>query len=662
MRFKAVSINILLLITSFTELIAVDPPESKRLRGRITDLTSPIVEDDWKHHTIGNFWNRVTNFNYVGDDAYEGRTPSGDYPGGSGNSYLYRGTLWLSGFADGIFHSSQGSDHEFSPLDSVILYTGDDAVRGEQETYTKYYDVYTPLAENHTPLGLEITERTFAWSASFADDFIIHEYSIKNVGIDSDGDHYPDIERDITDFYFTVRLDADVSKLPDWGAEDVYSNIDDYVMSDGTNFDWLETIEQMAGVDHGLSEEDKDSSMMFMWDGDNRHQNAENGQPDDFGNPGVDGTLQSPGFIGLKVLKTEPVMPKHSFHVNHISNDPASDQEAWSRMISDPSFENIFEMGYPAYDYRGLFTVGPLDILRSGDSVIVTIAYGVGSDPARGSTYSLVDLFNIMNTAQWIVDNNYNLDISAMVPAAPEVTAEELIVNGVVTGIGVTWNDLAISHENFQGYKIWRGDSRTITGEIDWEPLGAGIYDIDGTWPPPSGTAAGSYQLVDAPVSNGFDYYYSVQVYTDTIKDPINLGPVFTSILDKNSFKVIAPANAIADNLNSVKVVPNPYIGSARWNNNLPSDTFPWQHRMQFTNLPSDAVVKIYSLDGDFIDEVHSGYGVRSGDDLLADTKKSVAEWDLITRNNQEAAPGIYMFIVDSQSLGQKVGKFVIIR
>jgi hypothetical protein len=72
--------------------------------------------------------------------------------------------------------------------------------------------------------------------------------------------------------------------------------------------------------------------------------------------------------------------------------------------------------------------------------------------------------------------------------------------------------------------------------------------------------------------------------------------------------------------------------------------------------------VKIYSLDGDFIDEVQSGYGVRSGDDLLADTKKSVAEWDLITRNNQEAAPGIYMFIVDSQSLGQKVGKFVIIR
>jgi hypothetical protein len=40
----------------------------------------------------------------------------------------------------------------------------------------------------------------------------------------------------------------------------------------------------------------------------------------------------------------------------------------------------------------------------------------------------------------------------------------------------------------------------------------------------------------------------------------------------------------------------------------------------------------------------------------------SVAEWDLITHNNQEAAPGIYMYVVDSPSAGQTVGKFVIIR
>ena len=40
----------------------------------------------------------------------------------------------------------------------------------------------------------------------------------------------------------------------------------------------------------------------------------------------------------------------------------------------------------------------------------------------------------------------------------------------------------------------------------------------------------------------------------------------------------------------------------------------------------------------------------------------SVAEWDLITRNNQDAAPGIYIYVVDSPSAGTKTGKFVIIR
>jgi hypothetical protein len=53
---------------------------------------------------------------------------------------------------------------------------------------------------------------------------------------------------------------------------------------------------------------------------------------------------------------------------------------------------------------------------------------------------------------------------------------------------------------------------------------------------------------------------------------------------------------------------------------------------------------------------------VRKTDDFLGTGSHSVAEWDLITRNNQEAAPGIYMYIVDSPSAGQKIDKFVIVR
>ena len=71
-------------------ILAVDLDKGKTIREPLTksQLEGPIVEDNWKWHKIGTLWNRVTNFSYLGDDAYDSRTPSCDYPGGSGNSYL----------------------------------------------------------------------------------------------------------------------------------------------------------------------------------------------------------------------------------------------------------------------------------------------------------------------------------------------------------------------------------------------------------------------------------------------------------------------------------------------------------------------------------------------------------------------------------------------
>jgi len=102
-------------------------------------------------------------------------------------------------------------------------------------------------------------------------------------------------------------------------------------------------------------------------------------------------------------------------------------------------------------------------------------------------------------------------------------------------------------------------------------------------------------------------------------------------------------------------------VGSAIWNNRIPSSANPWEHRLQFINLPADATIKIFTIDGDFVDEIHAGETVRIGEGY-PDARDSVAEWDLLTRNDQEAAPGIYMYVVDSPSLGTKVGKFVVVR
>lgn len=671
---KFISLSIYLLIC-FTYLYAADKDghNKNQLNKSALILDPPIVENDWKFHKIGTLWTRVTNFGKTGDDAYTDRTPSGDWPGGTGNSYLYRGSPWLTGRINGIIHSTQPEDSEYSPIDSVHIVAN--SQRAERETYTKYYDVKALLASEHTPLGLEVTERTYSWSESFRDDFIIYEYTFKNVGLDSDGDGYPDTPNDITEFYFTYRLDGDVSKLTDWGAEYRFSNQDDHaaVNSNWGILDLYPAWDSTAG--DFFSDEKADSTLIFMWDGDNLDYPAWTGGPeDDAFNPGINGGWQTPGFLGFKILKTEPASFKPSaFHVNHIYNDPATDQESYERMMQPKEFGDGGDGGHPDYsgtmvhpstgkpfpnDYRAVLSLGPIDTLAYGDSVVVTCALGVGADTLNAGVYSLVKLVENMDVAQRIVNENYNLT-AATIPA-PVLEIEEYLENGITKGLRIRWDKSAEDSTTFLGYRIQKSTGRNSDNQFVWQPLGLGSY-IDSvgsqSWPPPvSSDDTTKYEIIDTDIIKGLDYYYSVQ--------SLSVDPIF-GIIESNllgNTQSVIPANPATANLDRVKVVPNPYIGSAKWNNPRPGDSDPWQHRLQFINIPDDASIKIFTLDLDYVAEVKSGTTARVSTDFPAPVNYGVAEWNLITRNDQEAAPGIYIYVVDSPTAGKKAGKFVIVR
>lgn len=627
-------------------------------------LQGPIVEVNWKYHKIGTLWTRVLNNGKTGDDAYQGRTPSCDWPGGSGNSYLYRGSLWLTARVDGEIHSTQPESNEYAPIDSVHFLWN--TSKAEYETYTKYYDVEAPLATGHFPLGLEITERTYSWSESFRDDFIIYEFVIKNVGIDTDGDGYPDTPRDLDEFYFTYRLDGDVSKLTDWAAEYRFSNQDDHA---GVNSSWgiLDLFPGWRDVAGDFLTDDKaDSTLMFMWDGDNPSYPADNGEDDDSFNPGVDGKYQTPGFLGFRILKTIPPSFKPSaFHTNHIYNDPKTDQEAYDRMMAPKEFESDGPSGvlvnpqtgkpFPN-DYRAVLSLGPLDKFKAGDSVVVYAALGVGADTARAGAYSLMELVKIMDVAKQIIDNDFTLQSSAA--HAPNLEVKEILEDGATVGLKIRWDNSPEDSSAFIGYKVWKSKGKNSQGDFNWELMGS-YFDTVGTssWPPPvAEDDSNYYELTDMNIIKGFDYYYSVQSYSD---DPI-FGPSNTN-RDQNRVDIM-PSNLPTNDLSRVTVVPNPYIGSASWNNRRPGDQSPWKHRIQFTNIPRDATIKIFTVDLDFVDEIKAGDLAIKLEDFNAETNYGVAEWDLITRNDQEAAPGIYIYVVDSPTAGRKVGKFVIVR
>ena len=98
-------------------------------------------------------------------------------------------------------------------------------------------------------------------------------------------------------------------------------------------------------------------------------------------------------------------------------------------------------------------------------------------------------------------------------------------------------------------------------------------------------------------------------------------------------------------NLDDILVVPNPYIVRNDWE---PSRDYS---RIAFTHLPDQCTIRIYSLAGDHLLTLHHESATFDGNE----------NWDLLTKNNQKIAAGIYIFHVDSP-YGEKIGKFAVVR
>jgi hypothetical protein len=94
-----------------------------------------------------------------------------------------------------------------------------------------------------------------------------------------------------------------------------------------------------------------------------------------------------------------------------------------------------------------------------------------------------------------------------------------------------------------------------------------------------------------------------------------------------------------------VSVVPNPYRGSAAWEQT-------YFDKIAFMNLPAMCDVEIYTLAGDHVITLeHRSTSGESGTEY----------WDLLSRNDQEVATGLYVFRVVTED-DFVIGKFAIIR
>ncbi|GAB4317933.1 MAG: hypothetical protein Kow0074_06830 [Candidatus Zixiibacteriota bacterium] len=91
-----------------------------------------------------------------------------------------------------------------------------------------------------------------------------------------------------------------------------------------------------------------------------------------------------------------------------------------------------------------------------------------------------------------------------------------------------------------------------------------------------------------------------------------------------------------------------------------PGELDEQDRRIWFINLPHEATIRIYTLDGDLVRTIEHVWPRPSGSRSFTDYSSRTA-WDLVTRNTQAVVSGIYLYRIDSP-IGTQTGKIVIIK
>ncbi|UCC45630.1 MAG: hypothetical protein JSU65_06845 [Candidatus Zixiibacteriota bacterium] len=192
-------------------------------------------------HDIGKLVIGVNNNGTMGaylsssgtQDCFTGEAvPRGEYPKGSGAMYIIAASLWFGAIVgrDTLVSVTYApyEGREFQPdeppLGNMIYRSTVDPTKpefegavSEQDYIAVYTDTFTsgvldlvpnwPDGRPHTPLDIEVTQRSFAWSYSYAEDLVLFDLSIKNIG-----------NQRLRRVYLGVYVDSDVCMEPLWYA------------------------------------------------------------------------------------------------------------------------------------------------------------------------------------------------------------------------------------------------------------------------------------------------------------------------------------------------------------------------------------------------------------------------------------------------------------
>jgi hypothetical protein len=649
------------------------------------------IQDDInnKYTNVGNIQMTVTNYGTIGK-GYCGTQPSCMYPKGSGIENIWLGGLWFGGIKDGQVHVTTGAidvsnankqeGFEFTNgAGSIILERSslitspfyDPKAVSHQDFVCEFFDTITTGMQNHSPIGIKVLLESYTYNLNFANSFVILNYKIVNIG-------YNGNTSQIDSIYVGLWKDCVVRN----------QNVSPGCSGVGTSY-----------YSHGATGFIDTMRMEYTYDYD--------------GDPGY-----TDMYCGIKLLGAYPKKlldtVKAKFTIWQFKNtsdpvyfSPTTDEQKYSKLkgflapgtVIDTNRINYLRL-HPA-NRVSLISYGPykktdgspfslryqLDTLNVVFSVVC--AKKNGTDPASMDTeFQKQILYKNAGWAQRAYDNGYKL------PSPPDIPITRAEVDEHNVTLWWTNNaeysvDPISGNRDFEGYRIYRTNAGAdLTNNFDLSTALKLIGDFDSsgnaysnntgfkfikysdTDPKMfSGDTNKYWYRFDFPNQlNGFQYIYSVSSYDKG--DPAQGLESLESSLLSNVKRIVVGTTPKDNSSAEIGVYPNPYYGSAIWDGSGTQKEV--LRKIYFFNLPSKCDISIWTLSGDLVQTLHHDANTYNGSDIqwfktYSDGSQKFAggehAWDLISKDNQAIATGLYLFTVKDATTGDiKKGKFLIVK
>jgi len=119
----------------------------------------------------------------------------------------------------------------------------------------------------------------------------------------------------------------------------------------------------------------------------------------------------------------------------------------------------------------------------------------------------------------------------------------------------------------------------------------------------------------------------------------------------------------LKETMKDIKVVPNPYIATNVMEASVINKFLNQGRRLMFTNLPDRCTIKIFTISGILIRELHFPDDGLVGYGGFGDANNGMLHWDMRSSEGLDIAAGMYIYHVKDQRSGEeKIGKFGVIK